>query len=31
VETTILRGRKIYDRGEFCPSPIGRVLLRGSA
>ena len=23
VETTILRGRKIYDRGEFCPSPIG--------
>ncbi len=31
VETTILRGRKIYDRGEFCPSPIGRVLHRGSA
>jgi allantoinase len=29
VETTILRGRKIYDRGEFCPSPIGRVLQRG--
>jgi allantoinase len=31
VETTILRGRKIYDRGKFCPSPIGRVLHRGSA
>jgi allantoinase len=31
VETTILRGRKIYDRGEFCPSPIGRVLHRGRA
>jgi allantoinase len=31
VETTILRGRKIYDRGEFCPSPVGRVLVRGSA
>jgi len=30
VETTFLRGRKIYDRGEFCPSPIGRVLNRGA-
>jgi allantoinase len=31
VQTTILRGRKIYDRGDFCPSPIGRVLHRGNA
>ena len=31
VETTFLRGRKIYDRGEFCAGPIGRVLHRGSA
>jgi allantoinase len=31
VETTMLRGRKIYDHGAFCPSPIGRVLQRGSA
>jgi allantoinase len=31
VETTFLRGRKVYDRGQFCPSPIGRVLQRGSA
>ena len=31
VETTFLRGRKIYDRGEFCPSPIGRVLHRGGS
>jgi allantoinase len=31
VETTILRGRKIYERGEFCASPTGRVLYRGSA
>ncbi|HYL68107.1 MAG TPA: allantoinase AllB [Candidatus Limnocylindria bacterium] len=31
VETTILRGRKIYERGEFCASPIGRVLHRGNA
>jgi allantoinase len=31
VETTFLRGRKVYDRGEFCTGPIGRVLLRGSA
>jgi len=30
VETTFLRGRKIYDRGEFCAGPIGRVLHRGS-
>jgi allantoinase len=31
VETTFLRGRKIYDRGEFSPSPVGQVLRRGSA
>jgi allantoinase len=31
VETTILRGRKIYERGEFSASPTGRVLYRGSA
>jgi len=31
VDTTFLRGRKVYDRGEFCAGPIGRVLHRGSA
>jgi len=31
VEATFLRGRKIFDRGEFSPSPIGRVLHRGDA
>lgn len=31
VEATILRGRKIYDRGEFSASPIGHVLTRGGA
>jgi allantoinase len=30
VETTFLRGEKIYDRGEFGAAPAGRVLLRGS-
>jgi allantoinase len=30
VETTFLRGRKIYDHGEFSPSPLGQVLRRGS-
>ncbi len=30
VTTTFLRGRKIFDRGEFSTSPIGRVLLRGA-
>ena len=29
VETTFLRGRKIYDRGEFSSAPIGTALLRG--
>jgi allantoinase len=31
VETTFLRGRKIYDRGEFSAAPIGHVLRRGAA
>jgi allantoinase len=30
VATTFLRGRKIFERGEFSASPIGHVLLRGS-
>jgi allantoinase len=29
VETTFLRGRKIYDHGEFSPGPLGQVLRRG--
>jgi allantoinase len=31
VETTFLRGRKVYDRGEFCAGSIGCVLHRGCA
>lgn len=31
VETTFLRGRKIFDRGEFSSAPIGQVLRRGAA
>jgi allantoinase len=31
VETTFLRGRKIYERGEFSPAPIGQILHRDSA
>jgi allantoinase len=31
VETTFLRGRKIYERGEFSPAPIGQILRRGNA
>jgi allantoinase len=31
VATTFLRGRKIFDRGEFSTGPIGQVLLRGVA
>ena len=31
VETTILRGRPVWDRGEFPSPPLGRVLLRGRA
>jgi allantoinase len=30
VATTFLRGRKIFERGEFSAGPIGHVLLRGS-
>ncbi len=30
IVTTFLRGRKIYERGEFSASPIGHVLLRGT-
>ncbi len=31
VETTFLRGRKIFDRGELSPGPLGQILRRGSA
>jgi allantoinase len=31
VETTFLRGRKIFERGEFSAGPIGHVLQRGAA
>ncbi len=31
VETTFLRGRKIFDRGELSHSPLGQILRRGSA
>ena len=30
VETTFLRGRKIFDRGEFSSSPLGQILRRGT-
>lgn len=30
VETTFLRGRKIFERGEFTCPPAGRVLRRGA-
>jgi len=29
VETTFVRGRKSYDRGEFFPTPVGAILQRG--
>jgi allantoinase len=29
VETTFLRGRKIFERGDFYAAPSGHVLLRG--
>jgi allantoinase len=29
VDTTFLRGSKIFQRGEFCGAPSGDVLLRG--
>ena len=28
VQTTFLRGQKVFDRGEFSSAPIGRVLYR---
>jgi allantoinase len=31
VEATFLRGTKIYERGEFCVTPAGRILLRGKS
>ena len=31
VETTFLRGQKIFERGEFLPKPAGCMLLRGQA
>jgi allantoinase len=30
VEVTFLRGRKIFERGEFVGSPIGHILQRGN-
>jgi len=29
VETTFLRGKKIFERGDFCAAPDGQILLRG--
>ena len=29
VEATFLRGVKIFERGQFCAAPAGKVLLRG--
>ena len=31
VETTFLRGRKIFHRGDFSAAPIGQLLRRGAA
>ena len=30
VETTFLRGRKVYDRGRFAAEPPGAILMRGA-
>ena len=30
VETTFLRGRKIFERGEFSAGPVGHLLQRGA-
>jgi allantoinase len=30
IVTTFLRGRKVYERGQFSAGPIGHVLLRGA-
>jgi allantoinase len=29
VEATFLRGVKIFERGNFCAAPAGKILLRG--
>jgi allantoinase len=31
VEATFLRGRKLFERGEFSAGPVGHVLQRGAA
>ncbi len=31
VETTFLRGRKVFDNGELSHSPLGQILRRGNA
>ena len=31
VDATFLRGEKIYERGNFRPTPTGQILLRGNA
>ena len=31
VEETYLRGRKVYDRGQFSEKTLGRLLKRGEA
>ena len=31
VETTFLRGAKIYERGRFSENPAGKLLKRGAA
>ncbi len=31
VQTTFVRGNKVYDGGDFCSAPIGQVLRRGEA
>jgi allantoinase len=31
LEATFLRGRKIFERGEFAAGPVGHVLQRGAA
>jgi allantoinase len=31
VQTTFLRGQKVFDRGEFSSAPMGRVLYRNQA
>jgi allantoinase len=28
VETTFLRGRKVFERGQFCAAPAGQILYR---